>query len=134
MSFPPTSVGHHMSRSLHSVEPSTPAAEAFCLMRDQNIRHLPVIEDGALVGMLSQRDLRMLGILQDVASCELPVEDLMETEVYRVKPTAELAVVAEEMAERKIGSAVVGQGDGLLGLFTTTDALRVLAERMRALA
>ncbi len=124
---PIPSVRHYVTRFVHSVEPNTPTGEAYCLMREHSIRHLPVMEQGTLVGIVTQRDLNLLQTLRDVDGCELPVEDLMETDVFTVGPEAGIDDVALEMADRKLGSVVVLQDGEIYGLFTTTDALRALS-------
>lgn len=98
------------------------------LMRDHGIRHLPVVlESGRLTGIISQRDLALIESLPDVDAREVPVEDAMRADIYAVRPTAPLATVAAAMARRKLGSAVVMDGDRIVGVFTVTDACRVLA-------
>jgi acetoin utilization protein AcuB len=52
----------------------------------------------------------------------------MSTDVYKVPPDAALRSVAREMAKRKLGSAIVTEGNRVQGVFTTVDALRALAE------
>ena len=58
-------------------------------------------------------------------------EDAMSQDCYAVTPESSLARVAEHMAEHKIGSAVVMEEGKVIGLFTTTDALNMLAKSIR---
>lgn len=102
-------------------------AEAHRLMRERNIRHLPVVDDGALVGIVSQRDLYLLETLRGVDPAAETVREAMAVEPFRVSPDAALEDVASVMADRKYGSAVVVDGGVVVGLFTTVDALRALA-------
>jgi acetoin utilization protein AcuB len=97
-------------------------------MRTSRIRHLPVLEGGQLVGMLTHRDLVLIESLKDVDPKKVTVEDAMSTEVYTVSPDAPLDEVVREMAEKKYGSAVVIQNHKVVGIFTTVDACRTLAE------
>ena len=90
------------------------------------IRHLPVLEGGRLVGMLSQSDLHLIETLKDVVPKEVLVEEAMSQDAYTVAPETRLADVAREMALHKYGSAVILHGEEVLGIFTTTDALRAL--------
>lgn len=97
------------------------------MMKDLGIRHLPVLEGGRLVGLVSQRDLLFIETMQIVDEEEVTVGDAMSTELYTVGPKVTLKTVASEMAEKKYGSAVVLDGGKVVGVFTTTDALEVLA-------
>jgi acetoin utilization protein AcuB len=106
-------------------------SEAHRVMRERSIRHLPVVEAGRLVGVVSQRDLYLLETLQGVDPATETVEEAMTRETYSVPPDAPLDDVAAEMAERRVGSAVVVDRGSVIGLFTTTDALRALAAVQR---
>lgn len=102
-------------------------AEAHRLMREKQIRHLPVVDEGRLVGVVSQRDLYLLETLQGIDPDAERVEEAMTAEPFTVTPDASLDEVASTMAEHKYGSAVVLDGGAVVGLFTTVDALRALA-------
>lgn len=116
-----------MSSVLVVIAPEQPLLEALRLMRLHSIRHLPVVKSGALVGILSQRDIHLLETLGDVDPARALVEEAMVRDVYTVEPDAPIDRVATQMADRRVGTAVVAHGSKLLGLFTTTDALRALA-------
>ena len=134
MSKPIPAVLQYMSTSPHSIGRDQTLATAHKLMRAHTIRHLPVLDGGKLVGMLTVRDLHLIETLRDVDPEEVTVEEAMSTTVYAVSPEAPLDGVAEEMATHKYGSAVVMQHDKVVGIFTTVDACRALAELLRARA
>lgn len=115
-----------MTRSVHTIGTQSPLTEAHRLMNEYAIRHLPVLEGGKLVGMLSQRDLHLVETLRDVDPKQVLVEEAMSQDAYTVAPEASLAEVARTMAVHKYGSAVVARGEHVLGIFTTTDALKAL--------
>lgn len=115
-----------MTHSVHTIGTKAPLTEAHRMMNDHGIRHLPVLEGGRLVGMLSQRDLHLIETLKDVDPSVVQVEEAMSQDCYTAKPEASLAAVAREMAQHKYGSTVVLRGAEVLGIFTTTDALRAL--------
>ena len=100
-------------------------------MREHKIRHLPVLEGGRLVGMITLRDLHLVETLKDVDPKKITVEDAMSSTVYAIVPDAPLDEVAAEMAEHKYGSAVVMQNNKVVGIVTTVDVCRALAELLR---
>jgi len=99
-----------MTRSVHTIGTKAPLAEAHRMMNDHGIRHLPVLEGGRLVGLLSQRDLHLIETLRDVDPKEVLVEEAMTQDAYTVAPETPLGGVAREMARHKYGSAVIVRG------------------------
>ncbi len=129
--MPRQTVQKHMTISPFVISGQRTVAEAHQLMREKNIRHLPVVDNGKLVGMVSQRDLYLLETLKGVDPATETVEEAMSSEPYAVRPDAPLEEVARTMAERKYGSAVVVDKGVVIGLFTTVDALHALASILK---
>lgn len=121
-------IADYMTPSPHSIGYDQPLAHAHHVMRDHQIRHLPVLNRGHLVGMLSDRDLAFIENLKDVDPTKVRVDDAMTPSPYSVSKSARLGDVAKEMAEHRYGSAVVMENDHVVGVFTTVDALRALAD------
>ncbi len=96
------------------------------MLREHGIRHLPVLKRGKLVGVVSDRDLALVEALPGVDPTVITVEEAMSLDVFEVTPETPLGQVAKKMAENKYGSAVVTRGREVVGVFTTTDALRAL--------
>jgi CBS domain-containing protein len=108
------------------VEIDDPVAAARAMMRENEIHHLPVTEDGALVGVLSERDVRLLEVAsrgQDLGS----VRDACVRDVYVVDADTPLDEVLLALAESHRGSALVTKNAKLVGILTSSDACRVLA-------
>lgn len=98
-------------------------------MRQEGIRHVPVLNEGEVVGILSQRDLY---IVRAVRSDQVLVKECMVTKPYAISKDDLLQDVVFQMSDRKIGSAIVlDSRRNLFGIFTTTDALNALVEIMR---
>lgn len=113
----------------YSVEVDAPLAEAHKLMREHDFRHLPVTSGGALVGILSDRDIKLV-LGPDFAGAsesELQVRDAYIECPCVVPASTPVAIVARTMAEHHIGSALVTKDGKLVGIFTVTDACRALA-------
>ena len=128
MSKPVPPIHKYMSTSPHTIGAEQTIAMAAKVMAEHRIRHLPVLHGGKVVGMLSQRDVNVIGTLKDVDPNVVTVEDAMSGSPYVTDAETPLTVVAAEMAEHKYGSAIVMQANHVVGVFTTVDACRVLAE------
>jgi acetoin utilization protein AcuB len=119
-------VRQFMTPSPHTISRRQPLAEARRLMLDFKVRHLPVTEEGHIVGLVSERDLLLVEALPGTRPTEVHVEDAMVSEVFTVGPDAPIGEIVEVMIARKLGSAVVVEGDRVMGVFTTVDALGAL--------
>ncbi|WP_050433563.1 CBS domain-containing protein [Chondromyces crocatus] len=117
-----------MTRSPITVERSATMAHAFKIMVEHGFRHLPVVDGDRLVGLVSERELRVVENMKGIDSAFVTVGDFILEPPYAVGPETPVHDVALTMSQRKVGSAIVVDGDKVVGLFTTTDALRVLAE------
>ena len=121
-------IGQRMTKTPHLIGVEQSLRVAHDLMRKYEIRHLPVLHGGKLIGLVSLRDLHLVETLRDVDPETVRVEDAMTQDVYAVGAKTPLKEVVNEMARRKLGSAVVVEGATVVGVFTTVDALEVLAE------
>jgi acetoin utilization protein AcuB len=120
-------VGDWMTPCPLTVDAKAPLSSARVLMRDADVRHLPVLAGGRLVGALSQRDLHLLETLGGVdRELVLSVEDAMTPHPFVVGRHTTLEEVAKVMVEKGYGSAIVVDDGKVAGVFTTTDALRAL--------
>jgi len=110
-------------------------AKAHALMRVHGIRHLPVIEGGRVVGIVSREDLHELEALGNLPLDAVDVDEAMTRHPYVVSGDTPVDEVAETMARHKYGCAIVTRdGAGVEGIFTTVDALHVLVELLRPAA
>jgi acetoin utilization protein AcuB len=107
-----------------------PLIEARKLMLEHHVRHLPVIRDGELAGIVTDRDLKLLlGPEFDYPDPrELTVEDAYVDHGYVVDIETPLADVLRAMAEQHIGAALVTRKGKLAGIFTTNDACRAFSD------
>jgi CBS domain-containing protein len=129
--MPRHEIRRFMTPTPHTITTRQTLAEAHQTMRERGVRHLPVVLDGKLVGVVSQRDLYLLETLRGVDVGREMVEEAMSDEPFVVAPGASLDEVAEAMANSKHGSALVVESGALVGIFTSTDALRALVTLLR---
>src|SRR5688500_11904580 len=105
--MPHPTISTHMTRSPHTIGVSQSLSTAHLLMTKHRIRHLPVLDGGSLVGLVSLRDLHFIETLRDVDPDVVTVEEAMTAEPYAVGTNASLSTVVAMMAKHKYGSAVV---------------------------
>jgi acetoin utilization protein AcuB len=129
MLMPP--ISRYMTRQPWTIECGATLTAAHQVMRSHAIRHLPVMDAGKLVGIVSERDLHLIETLPDSDPDEVTVDDAMTETVYVARPTDEVATVVDQMAAHKLGSVVVMQDRRVEGIFTSIDALQVLSNLLR---
>jgi acetoin utilization protein AcuB len=120
-----------MTREVVTASPRATAGEAIGLCRERRIRHLPIVEDGRLVGIVSDRDLRSaLPAIGDPARAaaleEVLVSDVMTRDVVTARPDDPVEAAANAMRERKIGCLPVVKGGELVGIITSSDVMEAL--------
>lgn len=120
-----------MTKNPFTISRTATLAEAHVLMRDHRIRHLPVLDDGALCGVISDRDLHLIETLADTFPNTTLVEEAMTENPFVVTSDMPLDDVAEIMGEHKYGCAVVMGRDGVEGILTATDVCLALAQLLR---
>lgn len=114
------------------VQPSDTLAAAHSVMSQLGIRHLPVCEGSAAVGVISESDFFHALANAGADPTKMKVSDAMARSVYSVSPNSGIDDVVTEMAKRKLGAAVVVDNSKVVGVFTTTDALQAFAELLHS--
>lgn len=123
------SVEEYTSPILVTIDPSATLDEALDMMQENGIRHLPVVREEKVLGIVSERDL-LLHVGKNWTPM-MKVGDVMSTNLLSVHLNDTLGDVAYQLSSQKVGSAIVLDDDeSLYGIFTTTDALNALVEIM----
>lgn len=118
-------IGDVMTPAPHTVGEDITLSKARERMHEFHIRHLPVQYGGRLVGVLSDRDIK-LALMIHPAAKDLKVGDIMTEGVYAISSRTPLNEVAAHMAANKIGCAVVkDEREKAIGIFTLVDALTI---------
>lgn len=119
-------VGQFMTVQPCTVAADLALADALDRMEANNIRHLLVTRDAHLVGVISNRDISLAQSLPGINAKKLKVSDAMSEHVYMCDAATPLAEVAAEMEDHRYGCVVVLQDELVVGIFTTTDAMRAI--------
>ncbi len=120
-------VGALMTEQPVTIGRNESLSTAHRMMGEHRVRHLPVLDHGELVGIVTQRDLYLIESIRGVDIDDDVVDDAMSTDVYAVLPDAAIAQVAKHMMRNRYGCAVVMERERVVGIFTVTDALRLVA-------
>jgi CBS domain-containing protein len=108
------------------VELNTPVMEIFNLMKKKSIRHVPVVNDGLAIGIISDRDVQFINHIGD--ALQLTAKDIMTDNPYSVDSMTSIPHVVNVMAKKKISSVLIHDSEKKIsGIFTSTDALEILA-------
>lgn len=132
----PSTIGDLMTPCPISIRPHQSLADAHRLMRLHGIRHLPVLGEDRVMGVVSQGDLRLLESIDEVDTEKVKVEEAMVDRPYMVWTDTPIADVLSQMIAQRIGSALVvdpislGRGR-VAGIFTAVDAMKALEELTR---
>ena len=127
-----------MTRDVATLGRNEKLSVADDVMRLGRIRHLPIVDDeGALAGIVSQRDLFHSGLLRALGYGQhakqqaldlLVLKEAMKTDVVTVPPDEPLSAAAKMMLERKIGCLVVVEAKKIVGILTESDFVKLVAQ------
>jgi len=126
-----------MTKDPHVVPPSTPVMEAMQLLRDEGYRRLPVVKDGKLVGIVTDRDLKeatpskatSLSVYElNYLLSKLTLKDVMRAPVITIGPDEPIEQAALTMETHRVsGLPVILRGE-VVGVLTITDLLRAFVD------
>jgi acetoin utilization protein AcuB len=126
-----TEIKDVMTQTPFTIGDDQPVSRAKHEMVVRGIRHIPVLRGGECVGLVSDRDLKLVHDIQSERGEALIISDVCSTDVYTVALNEPVKNVAAYMAETGVGSAVVvNEAEKVVGIFTVTDACRLLSERL----
>jgi len=122
-------VRHAMTESPHTAKPDMTAADAAGLMKQFDIGVVPVVEDGRLVGLVTDRDV----VLRVVASRRDPDEvklgDILTRSPATVTPDTQLSEARDLMAEHRVRRLPVLKGEDLVGILSLGDVALATASK-----
>lgn len=133
-------VANRMTKNPITVEPTTPVNEAAKLMKRRNIRRLPVVEKGSLVGIISDRDIMRVAPSPattlskfEIMSLldKITVAEIMAKDVVSLPDTATIEEAALVMYNEKLsGLPIVSSMGAVVGIITETDVFKTFVDVM----
>src|SRR5258708_11912666 len=106
-----------------SIAPNAMVFDAIQLMDDKNVGALPVLHNGALVGIVSERDYTRKVILKGRSSKETPVSDIMTGQLLTVNPSQSITECMRIMTEKRVRHLPVLEGTKLVGILSMGDVV-----------
>jgi acetoin utilization protein AcuB len=134
-------VGERMSHPVIAIPPDTPIVDALNLMKRERIRRAPVVKEGKMVGIISDKDLLNASPSQATSLSiwemnyllsKIKVKDVMTKEVLTVQEDTPIEEAARIMADNKIGGLPVMRDGHVVGVITETDLFKIFLELMGA--
>jgi acetoin utilization protein AcuB len=127
-------IGDRMTPKPATIQSDQTVGDAFVLMYERDIRHLPVIEQSKLIGIVSDRDIRQFlgrariayeNMKEEERYLRLPVKEIMSLYPVTVRAETPIGKGVKIMVEKKIGALpVVDLEERVIGIFTELDALQ----------
>ena len=114
----------HKGSAVWSIAPDATVFEAIELMADKNVGALPVVENGRLVGIISERDYTRKVILKGKSSKETPVRDIMTLELVTADPGDSVSECMHVMTDKRVRHLPVLEGTKMVGLISIGDLVR----------
>lgn len=130
-------VADWMTRKVITVGPDESVSHAMHLMKDNGIKHLPVVKDGKLLGVISDRDIKAFTPSKATALdvyeinyllAKATVKDAMGRQLNTTRPDEPVEAAALQMLERNVGCLPVLEGDVLVGIISDRDIFRALVD------
>ncbi|HZI95382.1 MAG TPA: CBS domain-containing protein [Patescibacteria group bacterium] len=132
-------VEQRMTRKVETLSEAQSLRDAIAVMQRHRIRHLPVVTDGRIVGLVTDRDIKratpslLSGVDQvqfDHVLSTTRVAQIMTRSPFTVTPSTSLKDAAKVVIDRKFGALPVVEQDKVVGILTATDLLRALYEML----
>ena len=125
-------LAHKKASAVWSIGPDAMAFSAIRLMDEKNVGALPVLDNKALVGIVSERDYTRKVIVKGTCSKDTPISDIMTKQVLTVNPDNSVAECMRIMTERRVRHLPVLEGTKLVGILSIGDVVNWLMSAQKA--
>ena len=115
---------HKKASTIWSIGPNAMVIDAIQLMGEKNVGALPVVDNGTLVGIVSERDYTRKVILKGRSSKETPVSDIMTAQLLTVTPSDSVTECMRIMTEKRVRHLPVLEGTNLVGILSIGDTVK----------
>jgi CBS domain-containing protein len=116
-------LAHKKASTVWSIGPNAMVIDAIQVMGEKNVGALPVVDNGTLVGIVSERDYTRKVILKGRSSKETPVSDIMTAQLLTVTPSDNVIECMRIMTEKRVRHLPVLEGTNLVGILSIGDVV-----------
>jgi CBS domain-containing protein len=120
-----TSIKEVMTRDVRACEPNATVADAAKVMAQEDVGPVPIVEDGRLIGIVTDRDIVVRVVAEGRDPNATTVSEIASTELVTVSPDDDLDEALKLLAERQIRRLPVVEGDRLVGIVAQADIARL---------
>jgi len=120
-----TRIKEVMTRDVRACEPNATVADAAKVMAQEDVGPVPIVEDGRLVGIVTDRDIVVRVVAQGRDPNATTVREIASTELVTVSPDDALDDALNRLAERQVRRLPVVEGDRLVGIVAQADIARL---------
>ena len=125
-------LAHKKVSTVWSIKPNAMVFDAIQLMDEKNVGALPVVDNKALVGIVSERDYTRKVIVKERSPKDTPVSDIMTKQVLTVNPSNSVTECMRIMTERRVRHLPVLEGTMLVGILSIGDVVNWLISAQTA--
>jgi CBS domain-containing protein len=123
------SISEVMTRDVRAAEPTTTVVEAARTMAKEDVGPIPVVEDGRLVGIVTDRDIVVRVVAEGKDPASTRVRDIASSDLVTVAPDADLDEALKLMAQKQVRRLPVVEGDRLVGIVAQADVARIGSDK-----
>jgi CBS domain-containing protein len=116
-------LAHKKAATVWSIGPNAMVIDAIRLMDEKNVGALPVVDNGKLVGIVSERDCTRKIIVKDRSSKDTPVSDIMTKKLLTVNPSDSVTECMRIMTEKRVRHLPILEGTKLVGILSIGDVV-----------
>ena len=124
-------LSHKKRSTVWAIGPNATVIDAIRLMDEKNVGALPVVDNGTLVGIVSERDYTRKVIVKGRSSKGTPVSDIMTKELLTVNPGESVAECMRIMTEKRVRHLPVLEGTKLVGILSIGDVVNWLMSALK---
>jgi CBS domain-containing protein len=117
-----TSIKEVMTRDVRACEPNATVADAAKVMAQEDVGPVPIVEDGRLVGIVTDRDIVVRVVAEGRDPNATTVKEIASTDLFTVSPGDDLDEALNLLAERQVRRLPVVEGERLVGIVAQADA------------